>query len=420
MTRLTDTVARDVSFPWFRQVRRAVWACQLALLAWASLGLGLHLRVEWLLVLVAVGFAAEVPAAWWLERCRRPEDGLLGLMLVDTALHTGVFALSGGPFNPFTALYLVNVVLAAVLLSRTRQWLQLGASLVAFASLFLVDKVAPATWQLPNHAELMRLHLTGMWLAFLTSAGFIVYFVQRVLGALHSREAQLAEARRLAAQHEKLAALTTLAAGAAHELATPLGSIAIASAELARALERLEVPAELRDDVALVREQVARCRTILQGMSARSGELTGEAVTEFPLRGWLHDATRELKGLERVHTGAIPEVLVRGPRAALVQALRNLVKNALEASVEPVSVSVELAGQHLRVSVMDRGSGLDASVAARMGEPFFTTKPVGRGMGLGVFLARTLAEQLGGSLTYESALGRGTHAHLTLPRTAWS
>jgi two-component system, sensor histidine kinase RegB len=407
--------ALDVSLPWFRTVRRAVWTCQLALLLWAWLGLGIRLQVVWLLALVAAGFASEA-LAWWWQRTRISEDRLLGLMVLDAALHTGVFALSGGPFNPFTALYLVNVVLAALVLSRPRQWIQLAATLSGFAALFLVDEVAPAAWQLPNHAELMRLHLGGMWLAFVVAAGFIVSFVQRMLAALERREAQLAEARRVSAQHEKLAALTTLAAGAAHELATPLSTIAVASTELARALDALEAPQGLKDDVALVRAQVQRCRVILQGMSARSGELAGEAVTTFPVERWLAEALEGLRDATRVRTSADTSLDVRGPRAALGQALKNLVKNALEASQEDVVVEVTSRAGRLTVLVADHGEGLSAPVAARLGEPFFTTKPVGTGLGLGVFLARTLAEQLGGSLTFDSKPGGGTRASLELPR----
>jgi two-component system sensor histidine kinase RegB len=404
--------ALDVSLPWFRTVRRAVWTCQLALLLWAWLGLGIRLQVAWLLTLVVVGFVAEL-LVW---RAAVSEDRVLGVMLLDTALHTGVFALSGGPFNPFTALYLVNVVLAALVLTRARQWVLLGATLSGFAALFLVDEVAPATWQLPNHAELMRLHLGGMWVAFLIAAGFIVSFVQRLLKGLEHRDAQLTEARRLSAQHEKLAALTTLAAGAAHELATPLGTIAIASAELARALDALEAPKDVRDDVSLVREQVQRCRVILQGMSARSGELAGEAVTTFSVENWLTEALDGVKDASRVrHVGAM-DAMVRGPRLALAQGLRNLVKNALEASRDEVVIEVTVSNERLRVSVADRGEGLSAPVVARLGEPFFTTKPVGKGMGLGVFLTRTLAEQLGGSLRFESTPGQGTRAWLELPR----
>lgn len=399
----------DIPARWFRRVRYAVWACQLALLGWASFGLRLHLHTSWMAALIFTGFAAD-GLAWWWQRRGTSEDHVLALMLLDAVLHTAVFALSGGPFNPFTVLYLVNVVLAALVLSRARQWVVLAAQLCGFASLFLVEKVLPLDWELPNHQELMRLHLNGMWVAFVVASGFIVYFVQRVLAAL-------ATERRKGAQHEKLAALTTLAAGAAHELATPLGTIALASREMERALDALSVPASLKEDAVLVREQVERCRAILQSMSARSGELAGEGSTTFPVRAWVDEA---LTGVDRARVAvpALPELSVTGPRVALAQALRNLVKNALESSTGAVQIEVAHRDAAVHVAVRDFGPGLDAAALERVGEPFFTTKPPGRGMGLGVFLARSLAQQLGGSVHFDSQRGEGTVATFSVPERA--
>ena len=109
-------------------------------------------------------------------------------------------------------------------------------------------------------------------------------------------------------------------------------------------------------------------------------------------------------------------LVVTGPRAALAQALRNLVKNALEASTD--QVALEAVEQHgtLTLFVRDHGPGIDAQVVSRLGEPFFTTKPVGKGMGLGVFLARTLAQQLGGALTFDSRPGMGTTVSFSIPQ----
>jgi two-component system, sensor histidine kinase RegB len=407
--------ALDVSLPWFRRVRTTVWACQAALLVWAAWGLGIRLQSGWIAALIALGFGSDALAWAWQRRGVREND-VLALMLLDAALHTAVFALSGGPFNPFTMLYLVNVVLAALVLSSGRQWVVLGAQLVGFASLFLVERVVPSTWALPGHQELMRLHLAGMWIAFVVASAFIVYFVQRVLAAFARQQRDLTEARRLQTQHEKLAALTTLAAGAAHELATPLGTIAIASHDMVRALAALDVPASVKDDAVLVREQVERCRTILQSLSMRSGALVGERLTTFPASAWVDDALSGLPQRDRVVVTSMPAVQLTGPREALAQALRNLVKNALEASTAEVTVALTPdTSRSLTVDITDRGEGLGADELERIGEPFFTTKPVGRGMGLGVFLCRTLAQQLGGSVTYRSRRGEGTTATLALP-----
>jgi two-component system sensor histidine kinase RegB len=400
--------AHHINLAWLVRLRWLVWAGHVVLLAWAVAGLHIRLPVEWVVLVIALGVSSNVAGWLWLKRGGVATAGvLLGVMLTDTALQTAYFFFTGGPFNPFTALYLVNLVLGTLVLSRTQQWAQLAVSFLCFASLFWLEKVAPEALQLPNHQEMMRLHLTGMLVAFAVAAAFIVYFMQRVQLALKRRDAELEGAR-------KLAALTTLAAGAAHELATPLGTIALASKELERALARLSVPAQCLDDVKLVREQVERCRGILRGMSASSGELAGEAMTRFPCAAWLSDAVALLGDGQRV-TVEVSQAQLAGPRAALTQALKNLVKNALEASTGAVTVRARPEGGQLVVEVVDVGPGLDPQVLARLGEPFFTTKEPGRGMGLGVFLARTLAEQLGGGLTFSSTPGQGTTARLTVP-----
>lgn len=395
---------------WLVRLRWLVWAGQVSLLVWATQWLDVRVPLGWVALIVSLGLASNLALWLWLRRGGRSGPGVvLGVMLTDTLLQTAFFFLTGGPFNPFTTLYLVNLVLGTLVLSRTQQWIQLGVSFLAFASLFWLEQLAPESLRLPNHAEMMRLHLSGMLVAFAAAAGFIVYFMQRVHEAMRARDAELESAR-------KLAALTTLAAGAAHELATPLGTIALVSKELERALDGASVPSACLEDVRLVREQVGRCRAILQGMSAASGEVAGEAMVRFDVASWLTDAVAELPERARVTLEFSRDELL-GPRAALTQALKNLVKNGLEATPSPEGVTVRGGRRDgaLVVEVVDAGEGVPAGVLERIGEPFFTTREPGHGMGLGVFLARTLAEQLGGSLAFDSAPGRGTTVRLSLP-----
>jgi two-component system sensor histidine kinase RegB len=396
---------------WLVRLRWLVWSGHVLLLLWATLGLGLHLQLAWVGAILGLGFGSNLAAWWWLRRgAPVPARLVLALMLTDTALQTAFFFFTGGPFNPFTTLYLVNLVLGTLVLSRTQQWVQLAASFSGFASLFWLEKIAPASLELPNHQALMRLHLTGMLVAFAVSAAFIVSFMQRVQASLQAREQELEGAR-------KLVALTTLAAGAAHELATPLGTIALVAKELEHALARLPAPAACLEDVTLVRSQVERCRAILQNMSGQSGELAGEALTRFPVSSWLEEAAASLQQRERVTLVACGDEL-SGPRSALTLALKNLIKNGLEASPEggKVCVTARAEVDRLEVEVVDEGHGLSAQALQRVGEPFFTTKEPTHGMGLGVFLARTLVEQLGGSLRFESKERRGTTVRLQLPR----
>jgi two-component system sensor histidine kinase RegB len=409
---MSQSTPAALNLSWLVRVRWFVWAAQALLLLWASVGLDIHLQLGALAVLVAVGFGSNLAVGAWGGRAS--EDVILGVMLFDVALHTAVFFLSGGPFNPFTTLYLVNVALGTVVLSRARQWAQVIASSAGFGSLFVLEKLAPESLQLPNHAQLMRLHLAGMLVAFAVASAFIVTFVDRVVSSLRRREVELADARALAAKNEKLAALTTLAAGAAHELATPLGTIALVSKELARALESRDVPQGWRDDAVLVREQVQRCREILQQMSVSSGELAAEGFTRVPVGEWVTLALSGVQDAARVKRPAMETGVVLGPKVAMGQALASLVRNALQAAKSGVELSVKTGSERLVLEVVDDGPGLSPEVARRLGEPFFTTREPGQGMGLGVFLARTLAIQLGGSLDYESSAS-GTIARLTLP-----
>jgi two-component system sensor histidine kinase RegB len=268
----------------------------------------------------------------------------------------------------------------------------------------------------------MELHLRGMWVAFGVAASFIVYFLLRIRRALALREAELAASRRLAARQERLASLATLAAGAAHELSTPLGTIAVVMIELQRRASALGADAEAMEDLRLVRGQVDRCRAILERMSTDAGETIGESPVATPLGALIEGALADLPpaiAVQRSLDAGAAAWCVRVPPRAFGQALRGLVKNAQEASPPgaPVSVAVRDDGGSVAVEVSDRGPGIPAAVLERIGEPFFTTKPTGKGMGLGVFLARTTLERLGGNLRITSS-SAGTRALLVLPAGA--
>ncbi|MFY2560935.1 ATP-binding protein [Corallococcus terminator] len=410
-----------INLEWLLKLRWGLLLGQALVIALAAYGLELALPVPVLAGLLGLEAVTNLAVRAWLGRARVTEGTIGKLMLWDTLVLTGLLALSGGTHNPFTTLYLVNVALGTVLLSSRWMWSLLGFTLTAFGSLFLLqDVVLVPGLSRPDHAALMRLHINGMWVAFAVAAGFIVYFVQRVTRALEEREQELAQARAQHARREKVASLATLAAGAAHELSTPLSTIAVVSKEVERALTAAGTSEAVRDDLRLIRQQVDRCRDVLVQMSADAGQTTGEAFHPMPLGRLVEDSLSELSGVERVRV-ELPEELsawrVQGPPRALARVVRGLVKNALQAS--PPSRSVELrvvAGRGgARLEVRDGGAGMPAEILARAGEPFFTTKAPGEGMGLGLFLARTLAEQLGGSLELRSTPGQGTVASLALP-----
>ena len=378
-----------------------------------------------MLGLVAFGALSNVAL---MARLRRPEPvkpALPGLVLgLDVLLLTGLLYLSGGAANPFTAIYLVHITLAAVVMRGLWAW-ALGALSMAGFGLLFVWNVHVHSLSHMNHGggDGISLHLVGMWVAFGITAALIAAFVGLVTEALRQRDEELAALRDLTARQSRLAALTTLAAGVAHELGTPLGTIAVAAKELQRSAADMGLQGtEMGQDAALIREEVGRCRRILDQMAEPSGATLGEAFQALAWGDLEADLAEGLPPEDRnrlvfqwpaVGCGAMP-------RRGLARALRAVVANALEATPRPGPVTVharEVAGAW-QLEVEDHGTGMAPEVLARVGEPFFSTKPTGAGMGLGLFLARTFAEQLGGELQVESSLGLGTRVQLRWPQVA--
>ena len=415
---------RRIHMQWLAQLRWGALLGQLLTVLLVDLVMHIKLPLTWLFVVLATEAASNLWFVRWSRRAAVSESSFLALpMAIDIVLLTMLLSLTGGPFNPFSFLYLVYLALAAVVLPPRLTWGLVGLSLVSFGLLFVAEHWLPLTI-LPqlNHADQMRMHMQGMWFAFAVAALFITYFVTRLRHNLTQRELELFRARSLAAQSEKLASLATLATGAAHELSTPLSTIAVVAKELERALRADDESA--RNDAQLIRREVDRCREILQRMAADAGQ-PGES-SDRP-RSVPELLTSAVEGLPRARDvqltlegDAGPSVL-HGQAQATAQALRGILKNALQAS--PADKSVEVAarlssdGERCSICVRDHGAGMSAEVLSRAGEPFFTTKEPGEGMGLGLFLTRVVAERAGGLLDLQSLPGQGTTATLILPVT---
>jgi two-component system sensor histidine kinase RegB len=382
----------DEAFLWLIRLRWAAIVGQVVTIAvtWLVLGVDLPLGALGLVVLLALGL--NVSAQRWGAR-RSASANLLAIALAgDVSLLLVLLFLTGGPHNPFSALLLVYVVLATLLLPPERAW-QVAALAVAGAGA-LFFRSLPLRWR-GGHAEEMRLHLVGMWVALGVTAAQIVWFMVRI-------QRELGELRQRTARQARLEAVATLAAGAAHELSTPLSTIAVAAKELTRALAAH--PA--RDDAALIRDQIDRCRAILESMA---GGIRGEPLRQVRV----DELLRELTAGQNVMLDAAAGT-ARLPLQAVSQVLRGLVKNAREASSQ-VSVRGRFEEERWIVEIEDRGPGISPEVLERIGEPFFSTKGPGTGMGLGVYLGRAVAEQLGGRMQLVSRVGGGTTVRWEVP-----
>ena len=418
-----DRPATTIDLSWLIALRWAAIAGQLVTILGVELTLDLDLPWPALAALIATE-AATNAAAQSLIRRREDVPGAVpfAILAVDVIVLTGLLYFTGGPHNPFNFLYLVYIALAAVVLRPAESWALAGLSVAAFGGLFLqhVPLAGLGGMDHGGHAhhaggpDPMDLHLRGMWVAFAVGALFIVYFVTRVTRALAEREAALHRAREAAASTERLASLATLAAGAAHELATPLGTIAVVARELELELEgRPEA-----DDARVIRSQVKRCRGVLDQLAVDAGRSRGESDGHLTV-GALLDTAMEGLPTSRV-VCSVPEstreLPIPGYRSALSQMVRAVVRNGLDATggEGPVHVLVQPQDSGVRLRVRDAGAGMDEDTLRRATEPFFTTKETA-GMGLGLFLARTTLERLGGTLEIESSPDTGTTVDLCLP-----
>jgi two-component system sensor histidine kinase RegB len=416
-----------VVIPWLIRLRWVSLAA-LAGAAWAAAAFWrVRLPLLPLLALLAAIAATNLALSSQL-RSPDPRRALIGgALLLDAALLTGVLYLLGGPLNPFSIVYLVGITMAAVALGR--RW-AIGVAVfsnLAYGMTFAYNR----PFEFVDHASgnaLLALHLYGMWVALAAAAGLIAYFVGRIAEALEQRELELTVSRAAAARSERMAALFALGAGAAHELATPLSTIRTAALELERTLRHhTDVPDAVPGYVGTMRSEIDRCTAILDGLSGRAsstaasevGGLKAPAHAEAQLQTLLDDVRRRigatLAGRLDVKLPDTPQP-IDAPTEALCQVLVALLRNAFDASSPDQRVTLLVSQQpSLRVEVTDLGRGMAPDESARAGEPFFTTKPPGSGLGLGLFLARAFADQMGGTLRWHSALGKGTSVVLDLP-----
>ena len=379
--------------------------------AWGALGLPLPYATLALVpvLTLATNLAVVRPA---LRHALPARTLVPALLLLDSLLFTCLLRWSGGPDNPFSALYAIPVAMAAMTGSAAATWAVALASALGYALVF--------RWHEPQHfwhAPVapgfdVALHAVGMWVAVVVVAVVITTFIGKVI----------AEMRRLgevAARSARLASLTTLAAGAAHELGSPLGTIAV----VAREIERAASGPPLAEDARLLRAEVERCRSILDRMSVRS--VAGAADGDEPLAagdalGAVASALGEAAVARLVGDVRAPAGAWLGPRGEFLEVVLPIVRNALDASPGDAKVTLEVAvaAGRVRATARDAGHGMDAATLARAGEPFFTTRPPGHGTGLGLFVVRLHAERLGGTLRLDSSPGRGPTATVEWPRAS--
>jgi two-component system sensor histidine kinase RegB len=421
-TDLSHVAAPQIALPWIVRLRYGMAIGQIVTALFVRYALGVNIPMGAIAVAPALVGASNL---WLAARVRHPDMPrriatatlVAWAFVLDTLCLTLLLMLAGGPTNPFSLLYLVHITLSAIILTKRWTWLLGALSTLCFGLLFRVYRPIPAL-EMHHPEDGANLHLIGMWIGFGVAAVLVALFSGKISELLRQHENSLLLMQAELAKRDRLASLATLAAGAAHELNTPLGTIAVVARELELFATNTVRNDAVAEDSRLIRTEVDRCREILWRMSVQGAQPAAHASEPVDARDLLDDVSREIQQPGRVQISFPGEsVALTVPRRAVAQALIALTRNALEASgpESTVSVAARQAGERFQFVVSDNGKGMSPGTLRRIGEPFFTTKEPGKGMGLGTFLVRTLAEQLGGRLIFESTPQMGTLATFELP-----
>lgn len=434
---------------WLRNVTIAA-QCVTLLLVYRFLSRDL----PWLPMLSAIAFLALLNIiSWWRLSLDYPVSNteLLLQLVADVGVLTVLLYYGGGSTNPFVSLYLLPLVIAAATLPRLHTWGMAALTLSCYSLLMqwyvplpaqgnhslhnpgivqtehlhpLNEIAAPTDYCITTAAgteasvpgagiDAFNTHIMGMWLGFVISVLVVAYFVVDMARAVRERDAQLTRVREETLRNERIVALGMQAAGAAHELGTPLSTLAVVIGELRHDTAALP---EWRDSLGLLDGQVRVCKGILDKLllnaqdNASANAQTLDQFLAETLNEW--QLLRPTAHYTYTATGKQPAPKMRID-PALRAALMNLLNNAADASPQGIDIHAHRDEARFTVEILDHGPGLTASAAASVGTAFFTTKENGRG--LGFFLANATLEKMGGTVRLFNRDEGGATTEVTLP-----
>jgi len=382
-------------------------AGQLAAVLLVNYGFGFSLPVGFCLAAIAASaWLNVVLAIRYRATVRLPDHQAAAYLAFDLVQLAALLYLTGGLGNPFSVLFMVPVTISAATLSprSTALLVVLGFVCVTMLGFFHW----PLPWTPDTPLVLPQIYQAGIWAALLLGLGFVAMYAWRIADEARRMSNALEATEMVLAREQRLSALDGLAAAAAHELGTPLGTIALVAREL-----QLEKPTgeQLDEDLALLRSQAERCKEILSRLTHRPDErdalyaqieieaLIGEIVAPHRDMGVTFDLS--VKGGEE----SAPVSLVRRPE--ILYGLGNFVENAADFAQSVVLLVADVSDDLIRITITDDGPGFPVDLIDRLGEPYITTRARGslgnqfgshEGMGLGFFIGKTLLERSGASV----------------------
>lgn len=392
---------------------------QLVTISVVSWGLGVRLPLPWLLVAPVVLTLINLSSLPMLHRGRAPTDRQLFLaLLVDVAALTLQLSLSGGVTNPFAPLYLLQVVLGAILLAPAYAWALIAITSLCTAGLSFVYH--PLYLVQMSREALFTLYLQGSLVCFVLMAVLLLLFVTRINQNLKARDSYLADLRQQAAEQVHIVRMGLLASGAAHELGTPLASLAVILSDWRR-VPIFALDPDLAADMGVMQAEVERCKAIVTGILISAGEARGEATIRTTLRTFLAEVVDSWRATHDQVAVDLTDLAGQDPAiisdTALRQVFATLFDNAVEAGARHVQLRPAIARGVLGITVADDGRGFAPEILERLGQPYQSTKAQA-GAGLGLFLLVNTLRTLGGTVRAANRIGGGAEVHLSLPLSA--
>ena len=375
--------------------------------------LGFKLPITACLAMIAISAWLNIFLTFRWRGSQKLSARAAGLLLgYDVLQLAGLLYLTGGLQNPFSLLFLVPVTVSATSLPII--WTAALGLLALVCASVLAFFHWPFPWNGVQEFSLPPLYLLGMWAAIVSATIFSAIYARRIAEEARIMSSALQATEIVLAREQKLSALDGLAAAAAHELGTPLATIALVAKELKR-----ELPKKFKhsEDIDLLISQAARCREILTRLAVPE-QLSDEVYQQVGLEAMLEDMVAPIRGsdvavgvsiMSKDQKGYTQSPIFRR-NPAINYGLENLLENAIDFASSRVDVEARWSSAQVSVTVYDDGPGFDQNIFDRLGDPFVTTRPgygnaaLGddsqhEGMGLGLFIAKTLLERSGASVT---------------------
>ena len=392
---------------------------QIVTIEFAFYGLGIQLPIRIMLAALSILLAFNVFSLLrWRTRRRFSHRELFVSLLVDVAMLTAQLYLSGGASNPFVFLYLLQVTLGAVLLKPSYVWSLFAITATCFAALAAFARPLALP---PDHDHgLSSLYIQGTLICFALNAVLLVIFITRIGKNLRQQDARLAGLRQRAAEEEHIVRMGLLASGAAHELGTPLATLAVILGDWRR-MPAFTLEPELLQEVTEMETQLKRCKTIVSGILLSAGEARGESSAATTIatfmddlvEEWRHTRVRAALHYDNLFGQDLPVV----SDSAVKQMIFNVLDNAVESSGQWLHLAVSREAGDLVLRCTDRGPGFSPATLAHFGKPYNSSK--GRpGGGLGLFLVVNVARTLGGVVTATNSPQGGACVTIRLPLAA--